>query len=150
MPPPPSVLRLTRILEEILSTMSQRQRTTLSRAGLSPSQARILSAIASRRKTRMSELTLDLGMSKSTVSSSLESLERMEILRRSRHEDDRRVYPIRLTEKGRALARRLQQDQEGALIRAATDLTPYQRKTLASALDALLEAMDRAREGRGT
>ncbi len=123
--------------------MSRKEKAALARARLSPSQARVLSAIGSGRLTRMSELTGNLRMSKSTVSSSLDALEQLSLLVRSRHSGDRRVYPIQLTDRGRSLARRIQQDQEGALIRAAAELTPYQRKTLASALDALLEALVR-------
>ena len=142
----PSVLRLTRVLGDILRTMDRYERTALSRAALTSSQARVLSAVASQRETQLTELSRSLEMSKSTLSSSIENLERLGLLTRTRKPDDRRVYPIRLTERGRALARRVRMEREQTLGRAAADLTPYQRKTLASALEALQEAL--ARTGR--
>lgn len=139
----PSVLRLTRVLGEILRMMDLNERTTLSRAALTSSQARVLSAVASKRETQLTELSRSLGMSKSTLSSSIENLEQLGLLVRTRKPEDRRVYPIRLSERGRALARRIRMESEQTLGRAAADLTPYQRKTLASALEALQEALAR-------
>ena len=142
----PSGLRLTRVLGEILRTMDGYERAALSRAALTSSQARVLSAVASRRQTQLSELSRSLGMSKSTLSTSIENLEKLGLIIRTRKPDDRRVYPIRLSGRGRALARRVRTEREQALGRAAADLTPYQRKTLASAPEALQAAL--ARTGR--
>ncbi len=143
---PPSVLRLTSVLGEILARMHALEKTTLTRAELSPSQSRVLFSIAAGGETRFSDLCTDLGMSKSTVSASLDQIEKAGLLVRSRRTDDRRVYPIRLTDRGRALVRRVRSGAEGDLVRAATELTPYQRKTLASALTALLEGLSRVEE----
>ncbi len=147
MQPPPSVLRLTQVLGEIFTRMRTCEKTTLARAGLSLSQARVLSSIASGGETRLSELCMDLRMPKSTVSSSLDHLEKAGLLVRSRYPNDRRVCPIRLTERGRVLVRKIRSGSEGDLTRAAAELTPYQRKTLASALSALLEGLMREPEG---
>jgi DNA-binding MarR family transcriptional regulator len=146
MQPPPSVRRLTQVLGEIFARMHGKERMTLARAGLSRSQARVLSSIAAEGETRLSELCTALGMSKSTVSSALDHLERSDLVVRSRRTDDRRVYPIRLTERGRALVRRIRSGAESDLLRAAMELTPYQRKTLASALGALHEGMTHSEE----
>lgn len=144
---PPSVLRVANVLSEIVEVLDRDAKNALHRAGLSVSQAKVLSAIASERETRLTELARDLAMSKSTVSSCLETLERQDLITRTRQREDRRAYPVRLTERGRVVARRMRRAQDKALVQAANTLTPYQRKTLASALDALLETLERIEKG---
>lgn len=141
MDPPPSVLRLAEALDEILGLLARNERTHLGRARLSSSQAKVLAAISASRETRLTELSRDLGLSKSTISLALEGLERSGLLHRARQPNDRRAYTVRLSERGRALARGMLADRRDLIARAASELTPYQRKTMASTLEALLEAL---------
>ena len=138
---PPSVLKVTRVLEDILATLDQHEKGALSHAGVNASEARILTSVQSARESRLTDLSRELGMSKSTVSCCLDHLEKMGLITRSREFDDRRVYAVKLTDRGRAVTRKLRQEKEGALAEAASELTPYQRKTLASALDALSDSV---------
>jgi|GEM_PF-3074108 len=140
---PPSVVKLTHVLDELLVVMDREEKAALAGAGVNPSQAKLLLTVAERKVTRLTELSQALGISKSSVSASLENLERLGLLSRWRRPDDRRVYPVQLSDRGRALARQIRQQRAQTLTRAAAELTPYQRKTLASALEALLKAFPR-------
>ena len=88
---PPSVIDLADVLHRLLRLTSRTRRRTLLGARLSPSQADVLDVLSSGDETRLTALSRTLDVSKSNVSSSLESLEQMGLLTRTRRSDDRRV-----------------------------------------------------------
>ena len=115
--------------------------------GLKPTQWEALRylARANRFSRTPSGLTAYLGMTKGTVSQTLNALERKGLVAKHVDPADRRQVRIDLTAAG---ARVLKQDPIDALSRAASDLSDRDRRGLGQALEALLAHTLRRRGGR--
>jgi DNA-binding MarR family transcriptional regulator len=81
-----------------------------------------------------------LGLDKSTVSRLAAGMERRGWLARERDPDNRRLYRLRLTAKGRAAARRVGEDLHARHAALFAALTPEERSGLALGLSGLIRA----------
>ena len=100
---------------------------------------------ANRFSRTPSGLTAYLGMTKGTVSQTLNALERKGLVRKKADPADRRQVGIDISAKGLRL---LKQDPIEAMLRSTAKLTGQQRDGLAQGLEALLTETLRRREGR--
>ena len=82
---------------------------------LTLSQYALLGGLAERREARVRELARQAGITASTATRILDALERREIVRRDRADEDRRAVTVTLTDHGR----RLLSEQDG-WVRART------------------------------
>ncbi len=73
--------------------------------GLTLSQYGLLEVLADQPSARVQELAAHAGISASTATRILDALERREIVRRSRLDEDRRAVLVSLTDAGRRLVR---------------------------------------------
>ncbi len=115
--------------------------------GLKPTQWEALRylARANRFSRSPSAVTAYLGMTKGTVSQTLNALERKGLIRKKSDPADRRNLQLELTARGAALLRR---DPVEALTTAAGRLSAGERRDLSDGLEKTLRAALRRRGGR--
>jgi len=143
--------RTSRILElaERLGLLLRAERRRIgTETALQPVHVQALQYLArcNRYSNTPAALGAYLGQTKGTVSQSLQVMQRQGYL--DKHEDpgDRRVVRLVLTPKGRSLLERV--DPPGDWAAAERSLTPTQREAVATGLEALLRALQRAHGGR--
>ena len=115
---------------------------TLEESGLTLTQCKVLTALGAsgnREPKAAKDIAVPIGASLPTVSRAVDVLVRRELVSRVEDSDDRRVRNLVLTEDGERLVRRLLATRIDGLAAFIADLTPTQRRKLASALESLLE-----------
>jgi DNA-binding MarR family transcriptional regulator len=75
--------------------------------GLAPAHGTLLLIVEERPDLTQQELSVAIGLQRSTMTRSIDVLERQKLVERRAREGDNRSYAIRLTAKGVRLARRL-------------------------------------------
>ena len=115
--------------------------------GLKPTQWEALRylARANRFSRSPSALTSYLGMTKGTVSQTLNALERKDLIRKQTDPADRRNLRLDLTEDGAAVLKR---DPIAALFDLPSGLARRERQQVADGLTAIVQAALRRRGGR--
>jgi len=115
-----------------------------SEGGLTLSQYGLLEVLADRSSARVQELAAHAGITASTATRILDALERREIVRRTRLDEDRRAVAVSLTDTGRQLVRAerdwlrgREQAFYGALPSAEQELAPDLLFRLAALIDEL-------------
>ncbi len=88
---------ILRQLREVQNLLGRRFRDALSRDGITVSQAMVLYSLAEEPSMRLSDLSLKLGSTPSTLSGVVDRLERSGWVQRQRTPRDRREILIRLT-----------------------------------------------------
>ena len=137
----------THAIAVVLERLSRVLQNEAHSAGLKPTQWEALRYLArANRFSRMpSGLTAYLGMTKGTVSQTLNALERKGLVAKRTDPADRRQVRIDLTEAG---ARLLERDPVDTVLASTTALSAEQRRDLARSLEALLAETLRRRGGR--
>lgn len=111
---------------------------------LSMSQAFALHELDSDTPLSQQELTDRLGLEKSSVSRLAAELERRKLLVRERDPDNRRVYRLRLTDKGRTLHRHMAVAFHAQFDGWVSAMTRTERDALLLGLPALVRAIREA------
>ncbi|MER7726315.1 MarR family transcriptional regulator [Streptomyces sp. NPDC096323] len=104
---------------------------------LSLTQLRVL-GILRDRQPRMSDLSAFLGLDKSTMSGLIARAERRGLLTRGTSPEDKRAVVVLITDAGRELTQRMDDDIREALAPATGRLGPEQREQLARLLEPLI------------
>ncbi|MCZ4124766.1 MarR family winged helix-turn-helix transcriptional regulator [Streptomyces sp. H39-S7] len=104
---------------------------------LSLTQLRVLGILRDRRP-RMSDLAAFLGLDKSTLSGLIARAEQRGLLTRGTSPEDKRAVIVLITDAGRDLTQRLDEEIRYALAPATDRLDPQQREQLAQLLEPLL------------
>ena len=132
------------VLLERLSRVLQNEAHS---GGLKPTQWEVLRCLAraNRFSRSPSAVTAYLGMTKGTVSQTLNALERKGLVRKQTDPADRRNLRIELTREGRAL---LGRDPVDALLASAAALSPAGQRQLSAGLQTLLRQALQVRGGR--
>lgn len=115
--------------------------------GLKPTQWEALRylARANRFSRTPSGLIAYLGITKGTVSQTVNALERKGLVKKTTNAEDRRQVRIDLTAKG---SRLLKRDPVGAILQTASALTAREKNDLEQSLQTLLTETLKARNGR--
>jgi DNA-binding MarR family transcriptional regulator len=108
---------------------------------LSVSEVFALGELSDAGTLSQQDLAARLGLEKSTVSRLAAGMEQRGWLARERDPDNRRLYRLRLTAKGRAAAHRVGADLHARHAELFAALTPEERAGLALGLSGLLRAM---------
>lgn len=111
--------------------------------GLHPGQELLLLQLADGERRSQQQLVTDLGLDHSTVTKTLQRLERSGIVERCPAEADRRVMLVRLTEEGRARATAIAgmwRELEEATVASLSDEDRAHLRRLLGAVEAALEA----------
>lgn len=114
---------------------------------LTLSQYALLGGLAERREARVRELARQAGITASTATRILDALERREIVRRDRADEDRRAVTVTLTDHGRQLL-----NEQDGWVRARTlgfydGLPEHEREMIADLLVRLATLIDELAAG---
>jgi DNA-binding MarR family transcriptional regulator len=90
---------------------------------------------------KVSELSLKMGLSDSTVSGILDRLEQKNIIKRQRTKDDRRVVKISLTGKSKEFCNDFRQKREGYFTQLLKKLSEQEIKDIIKGLEILNHAL---------
>jgi DNA-binding MarR family transcriptional regulator len=115
---------------------------TLEESGLTLTQCKVLTALGAsgeREPRAAKDIAAPIGASLPTVSRAVDALVRRDLVSRVEDSEDRRVRNLVLTDEGERLVRQLLATRIDGLAAFIADLTPSQRRKLATALDSLLE-----------
>lgn len=104
---------------------------------LPASELNVLANLADTGRRSVSALAAEVGSRATTMTSTLDRLERRGFLQRRPHPDDRRSSVAELTTTGRRAARRVRIAMGAVEDDALAELSPAERDTLRRALDAL-------------
>jgi DNA-binding MarR family transcriptional regulator len=99
------------IVETIIYLYTESRRLTKDRArmfGLTGPQLTVIKILAELGDLSLSSLSGRIKAQNSTVTGIIDRMEREELVQRERSAEDRRIVLIRLTDKGRSLARQIQ------------------------------------------
>ena len=94
----------------------------------------------------MGELARRLSVKDKTITGLVDRLERDGLARRGRDDADRRVVHVRLTARGAALARAIEEDVRETIVRLVGLLDANDRKALLRILDRLIDRLSEPRE----
>ena len=129
--------QLDRIVEAIifLNTESRRlARESCARFGITATQLNVIKMLAEIGDLSLSRLSSVIGANNSTVTGIVDRMERDGLVKREHSDDDRRVWMIRLTERGRKMARDIDIAPWDALREAVMQLDEKERERLLSIL----------------
>lgn len=106
-------------------------------------QYRTLGILTLRGPRNASVLADELGVGRPAATKLVDRLVRRKLIRRRRHETDRRQVILEATDRGREVVRTVQQCRRRRLARVLSELDPVAREALARDLPALTEAFER-------
>lgn len=110
--------------------------------GLSASQFGVLETLDQRGPTHQQELAEALGRSKAQMTAIIDALEARGVVRRERHEVDRRFISVYLTEAGRVLLAEAAPARTDAVVTLMRELSGEQKTRLTRLCRKLLKALD--------
>lgn len=110
--------------------------------GLSASQYGVLDTLQQRGPTHQQELAEALGRSKAQMTAIIDALEGRGLVRRERHEVDRRFISVYLTEAGRVLLGEVGPARTEAVVSLMRELSGEQKTRLTRLCRRLLRALD--------
>ena len=110
---------------------------------VSATQYRTLAILALRGPRNASVLADELGVGRPAATKLVDRLVKRRLIRRGRHETDRRQVILEATERGRGVVRAVQHCRRRRLARVLSELDPVAREALTRDLPALTEAFER-------
>ena len=110
-------------------------------SGFTFPQLSVISMLEKYGEQKVSELSLKIGLSDSTVSGILDRLEQKDIIRRERTKDDRRVVKISLTGKSKEFCNDFHQKREEYFTQLLKNLSEQEIKDIIKGLEILNRAL---------
>lgn len=130
------------ILRRIIRAIDLRSRQLMQQTGCTGPQLLVLQALAQHEEMTAGKLASEVNLSKGTVTSILDRLERRELIQRVRSHTDRRKIYVHLTEQGQgqlASAPTLLQER---FIERFVELKDWEQSQILASLQRLAEMMD--------
>ena len=109
-------------------------------------QALILNALLEEAPMPISALAEKTGSANSTVSGIVDRLEKLELVRRERSEEDRRIIYVNLTEKCRTMREDARTDVRGYFAGLLDTLTEKEKRDVLQGLSRLDHALEQGKE----
>lgn len=100
-----SGFKIALLIKEINSKINYKVTEELKNIGLTVPQITAIKFIAHRKKVTVSELSEEMNITKATVSGILNRLENMNIIKRIRSKEDKRIVYIVFSDEGLSLAK---------------------------------------------
>ena len=100
-----SGFKIALIIKEINSKINYKVTEELKNIGLTVPQITAIKFIAHRKKVTVSELSEEMNITKATVSGILNRLENMNIIKRIRSKEDKRIVYVVFSDEGLSLAK---------------------------------------------
>ncbi len=122
--------------------------TSCDALGLGPAQIHALLWVSHEGPLTMGALARRVAVTEKTGTGIVDRLERDGLLQRARDAADRRVVHVRLTARGAAAARRIEEVVHGSLSRLVAVLDPADREALLRILHKLVERLGDPRKAR--
>jgi len=141
--------RMHRITKELSRRYQFRDRSAICCHGLSVTQCYALDALAEGGELPVTALARRLFLAVSTVTRTLDQLERRGLVLRRRGRGDRRVVRVTITPKGKALLARIQADLVATQRALLAPLSPAEREAVLRTLAGLVAAVTRWQDGGG-
>lgn len=132
----------------VTQRMSQQFRSHFGRLNLTFPQALVLNVLAEEGPVPISTLAERTGSANSTVSGIVDRLEKLELAKRERSENDRRVIYVSVTDKYRALREKTATDVNGYFDSLLDKMDEKDRSMVKSALEKLEAALDDGEQAR--
>jgi len=110
-------------------------------SGFTLPQISVISMLEKHGEQKVSELSLKMGLSDSTVSGILDRLEQKDIIKRERTKDDRRVVKISLTGKSREFCNDFRRKKEEYFTQLLKNLSEQEIKDIIKGLEILNHAL---------
>lgn len=134
------------LLLQVLRAHARVGTELLNAAGVASPHEIVLLCIDARGSVPQTELVHYMGRDRSTVTATLQAMERAELVTRSPSPSDKRAMVVRLTEQGRNAVPRAQAAWHELERRTTRTLTPSQQADLLTALAAVRDALDETAE----
>lgn len=134
-------LRILQALRRIMRAIDLHSRNLLANHRITGPQLITLLAVFERGPLTSAEIARRIHLSPSTMVGILDRLEEKALIRRVRHEEDRRRILIHLTENGRELLKRAPSPLQSRLAQALSSLSSLETSTIARSLERVVELM---------
>jgi DNA-binding MarR family transcriptional regulator len=135
-----------RALSDLARRYQLRNRDEVCCYGLTVSQCYAVEFLADREPASSSELAQQLGLDLSTTTRLVDQLVRKKLVIRKKSDEDARVRKIQVTDAGRRIAQRVQQDLTALLTTALADLPQPVLSALPNALRKITYALNQCCE----
>ena len=131
-----------RIVETLIFLYTESRRLTKEQArehDLTGPQLTVIKLLAGIGEVSLTELSVSMQTKNSTVTGIIDRMEAADLVKRVRSDEDRRVIKIKLTTKGRALAKSVPIEPMALFHRALETLSSQEAKTLLRILSKLAD-----------
>ena len=127
---------------QVTRSMSRRFRHYFGQVNLTFPQAMVITALREDGEMPISKLADYTGSANSTVSGIVDRLEKLELVKRKRSDEDRRVIYVALTEKYHAELRKLQPDMDECIADVLEGLSEEELEEIAGAMEKLSKMLE--------
>jgi DNA-binding MarR family transcriptional regulator len=136
-----SISQIIKLNKDINKSLRHKFHHSMHDSGFTFPQLSVISMLEKHGKQKVSELSLKIGLSDSTVSGILDRLEQKDIIRRERTKDDRRVVKISLTGKNKEFCNDFHQKREEYFTQLLKNLSDKEIKDIIKGLQILNHAL---------
>ena len=136
-----SIELLSHQFAEFYDKMSSWEHSIVKESGLSPAQMHTVEIIGHNQNMRMKELAERLGVTTGTLTVGVDKLEKLGLVKRKPHENDRRSWLIVLTEAGKELYEQHHTYHQQFTSEISQDLTLEQIELLTTYLNTILKRL---------
>jgi DNA-binding MarR family transcriptional regulator len=128
-------------IRRVFQVVNEQSKKAEHMTGLTGPQLWAIKTIAQGAPIMVSEIAMHMHLHPATVVGILDRLETHGLVRRVRSTEDRRVVRVKLTGKGEDLVKRAPEVAQGLLVSGLEQLKTKNLKTIAAALDQLVEIL---------
>ena len=136
-----SISQIIKLNKDINKSLRHKFHHSIHDSGFTLPQLSVISMLEKHGEQKVSELSLKIGLSDSTVSGILDRLEQKDIIRRERTKDDRRVVKISLTGKSKGFCNDFRQKREEYFTQLLKNLSEQEIKDIIKGLKILNRAL---------
>lgn len=136
-----SISKIIDLSRNFNKSMRHKFHHSIQDSGFTLPQISVISMLEKHGEQKVSELSLKMGLSDSTVSGILDRLEQKDIIKRERTKDDRRVVKISLTGKSQKFCNDFRRKKEEYFTQLLKNLSEQEIKDIIKGLEILNHAL---------
>ncbi|KEI06846.1 MarR family transcriptional regulator [Clostridium botulinum] len=137
-----SGFKIALLIKEINSKINFKVTEELKNIGLTVPQITAIKFIAHRKKVTSSELSEDMSITKATVSGIIDRLEKMNIIKRIRSKEDRRIVYIVFSDEGLNLAKDIKNIMNSCFENIFSNVSEEELVSIDNHLSSLLKVIE--------
>ena len=141
-----SISKIINLTRNFNKSMRHKFHYSIQDLGFTLPQLSVISILEKYGEQKVSELSLKMGLSDSTVSGILDRLEQKNIIKRRRTKDDRRVVKISLTKKSKEFCNDFRQKREEYFTQLLKKLSEQEIKDIIKGLEILNRVLNEEEE----